>query len=502
MAKDNPNSEQMQNPDQQGENLSEVRELSAREINKQISAELKKQKQLDRRKARAVGTGIGVLARAQKRHPNNPKAQLAMFLGEYVITAGTGRKRNVSQRTISRYSEVLMRTLDDLKADNCKVNNLGEIGKTHALRLIKYWLKQNHSMATVQNKISILRRFLTILGKDGAIPLGEELKKWLNNNGVEAPTWSQAVATESKSWEDNDVDLHDVLPKVQYHSPITAIQLEMQAAFGLRMKESLQIMPRGADYGDMLRVVHGTKGGLPRDVRFDEDPAIREWQRDVLERAKVYADANRKGILAMSGKTLEQNIKHFYYQVGRVGISKSGLGVTPHGLRHQYAARRYRAIAGHATPVSGGAPRVLTQDVIDADLRARRETSFALGHFRDDVTKAYVGSLPAMEKKRKQVMFAWIERTEENQEFQNAMREAGIVEAWLGGSLVNGYELREGEALRLQVRTTSGKPLDDNTRFLLKQRLLGMYLRPVDMSEFLEPGVPDHSLEIILRKVA
>ena len=502
MAKDNPNSEQMPNPDQQGGNHSEVRELSAREINKQISAELKKQKQLDRGKARAVGTGMGALARAEKRHPNNPKAQLAMFLTEYTITAGSGRRRPVSQATQDSYGEVLMRMIDELKADNCSVRNLSEIGKKHCLRLIKVWMGKKQAMSKVQNKISILRRFMTIAGKESAVPMHNELKTWMNQNGLEAPVWSSTVATESKAWDDNDVDLNDVLSKVQHFSPITAIQLEMQAAFGLRMKESLQIMPRAADYGDMLRVVHGTKGGLPRDVRFDDDQAIREWQRDVLERAKVHADRHRKGILSTDGKKLEQNIAHFYYQVAKVGVSRKGLGVTPHGLRHQYAARRYRAIAGHATPVSGDAPRVLTQDVIDADLRARRETSFALGHFRDDVTKAYVGSLPAMEKKRKQVMFAWIERTEENQEFQNAMREAGIVEAWLGGSLVNGYELREGEALRLQVRTTSGKPLDDNTRFLLKQRLLGMYLRPVDMSEFLEPGVPDNSLEIILRKVA
>jgi integrase len=471
MAKDNPNSEQMANSDQP-----EAREPTAREINKQISAELKKQKLLDRGKARGVGTGMGALARAQKKHPNNPKAQLAMFLTEYTISAGTGRRRPVSQATMDNYGDILMRAIVELKEINCSVRNVGEIGKKHCLRLIKHWFDQKHSLATVQNRISILRRFMTVIGKETALPMHNELKSWMNQNGLEVTVWSRTVSVESKAWEEHDVDLNDILPKVQYHSPITAIQLEIQAAFGLRMKESMQIMPRAADYGDMLRVVHGTKGGLPRDVRFDDDQAIREWQRDVLERAKVYADANRRGILAPNGKSLAQNMKHFYYQVARVGISKSGLGVTAHGLRHQYAARRYRAIAGHATPVSGDAPQVMTQDVIDADLRARRETSFALGHLRIDAANSYVGTLPSMEKKRKQVLFAWIERTEENQEFQNAMREAGIVEAWLGGSLVNGYELREGEALRLQVRTTTGKPLDDNTRFLLKQRLLGMYM--------------------------
>lgn len=475
------------------------REPSAREINRRIREEARAQKKLERSSSSAAGAGLGVLTRVQKRHPNNPKAQLAMFFGEFVIRAGTGRKRPVSERTNSAYIDGLIRMIDDLRADRAAVRNLGELGKTHAVRLIKYWINQGQGTATIQNKISILRRFLTFIGKENAIPKGHELRSWLNQQGVEAPMWRQTVATESKAWDEHDIDLHEILAKIRENSPITAIQLEVQAAFGLRMKESIQLNPKAADFGDILRVIHGTKGGLPRDIVLDDDPAMREWQRDVLERAKLFAEKNRKGTLSIPGKSLSQSKQHFYYQVRRVGINRADLGVTAHGLRHQYAARRYARIAGIAPPVSRDAPLHVTQDIRQADLQAREQVSRELGHFRPQVTQAYVGSLPMLERGRHQRMKDWIERTEENPQFQQAMREAGITSAWLGGRFAQGLEVDAHEKLRLIVRTGNTRPIDPQARQDLKQTLLDLYGRPVDLSEHFEEADPDDTLEIILR---
>lgn len=475
-------------------------DLSTREANRRIREEAKAQKLRERAASRSAGAGLAVLARVQKRHPDNPKAQLAMFLSEFVIKAGTGRQRPVSERTNSCYSEGLMRMIDDLRSDRAAIRNLGELGKTHALRLIKFWIKQEQASSTIQNKISVLRRFLTFIGKEHAIPKGHELRAWLLQNGVEAPNWRQTVATESKAWDEHNVDLGTVLETLRKYSPITAIQLEMQAAFGLRMKESLQIVPNAADYGDMLRVMYGTKGGLPRDVPFEDDPAMREWQRDVLERAKLHSAANRKGTLSTPGKSLNQNKAHFYYQVRRVGINRADLGVTAHGLRHQYAARRYARLSGIAAPVSRDAPLTVTDVQRLADRHARRLVSRELGHFREDVTKAYIGSLPMLEKVRHQRMKDWMERTEENPEFQKVMRDAGIRLAWLGGHIAEGLELNANDKLRLIVRPANDRPLDTNGSFMLKQALLGMFARGVDLSEHFQDSSPDDSLEVILRQ--
>lgn len=476
------------------------REPTAREVNKRIREENKALKSQSKASSRSAGAGLSVLARVQKKHPGNPKAQIAMFFGEFVIKSGTGRQRPVSERTCSGYSDGLSGMIDDLRMDRAAIKNLGELGKTHALRLIKYWMAQNQGGATIQNKISILRRFLTFIGKENAVPTRYELKAWLNQNGVEAPNWRQTVATKSLAWDDNNVDSQEVIARLRENCELTAMQLEVQAAFGLRMMESLQLDPRGADYGDYLRVVHGTKGGLPRDVPFDDDQAIREWQRDVIERAKLYAAQNRKGVLARPGCTLKVNRRYFYYQLEKAGITQKGLGVTAHGLRHQYAARRYTQISGLGAPVSKHGPLNVTAEVRQADLDARRQVSHALGHFRDDVTKAYIGSLPLMEKARTQRVKEWVQRTEENVRYQELLSEAGIVGSWLAGKFAQGLEVDKTEALRLIVRTHDGRPLNDNRLYALTQGLLAIYERGIDLSQHFSDSPPNDSVEIFIRK--
>jgi site-specific recombinase XerC len=415
--------------------LTGIKEPTPREVNRMITADLKSNKRAVQAKRAGTGAGIAALERAQKRYKKNPKAQMAMFFGEFSLRAGTGRARPVSERTRTLYADELIRMLDELREVRAGVQDISEIGKTHAVKLIKHWGQRGQAASTIQNKISILRRFLTFIGKDTAIPKGEALKTWLNQQGVTAPVTRQNIPTESKAWDENSVDLHKVLAELSKESAITAIQLEVQAAFGLRMKESIQLNPKAADCGTFLRVVHGTKGGLPRDVDFDDDPVMREWQRDVLERAKLYAEQNRKGTLSLQGKRLDQSKAHFYYQCRKVGITRDQLGVTAHGLRHQYAARRYARLSGMGAPVTKNAPLHVTDEVRSADLAAREQVSRELGHFRPDITQAYTGSLPMMEKGRRQRIKDWVQRTEENIEFQTAMKQANVVSVWLGGRL-------------------------------------------------------------------
>ena len=104
-----------------------------------------------------------------------------------------------------------------------------------------------------------------------------------------------------------------------------------------------------------------------------------------------------------------------------------------------------------------------------------------------------------MEKGRRQRIKDWIQRTEENLEFQNAMKEGCIVSVWLGGRFAMGLEVSPEEKLRVIVQTASRLPLDKDSRFMLKQRLMGMYDRSIDLSEHFEAGQPDDALEIMVR---
>ena len=271
----------------------------------------------------------------------------------------------------------------------------------------------------------------------------------------------------------------------------------MAEAFGLRVRECMSLNPLASDCRDMLQVVHGTKGGLPRAVPFDSDPASRLRQRDVLERAKLMASKHPKGLLCRPGLSLQQNIWHFYDVLKKVGVTRKMLGVTAHGLRHQYGGRKYEEISGHRTPVSGGMPAQVSEETQAADLLARREVSRAMGHFRDDVTKAYVGSIPTMSRERKKRVADWVNLTEGNNRFQEVLKKYGVNSAWLGGRFASGLDVTPTERVRLFVAPNI--PLAPGALVGLSKDLSDTLSRGVDVSEHHMAGPPDDCLEIFVR---
>jgi integrase len=449
-------------------------------------------------RSRGLNAGVETMHRAQRKHPNDPHKQLAAFLAEFTIKSGTGRARPVSQRTNALYGENLQRMLSELREERAVVRNLSEIGKAHALRLIGRWIKEGQSSGTIQTKVSYLRRFLTFLGKHSIIPKAAGFNAWLVKNGVQPPTSRSIVARESKAWDENDVDVFAILEKVRLNCMTTSLQLELQAAFGLRVKESMMIMPRQSDHGTHISVDHGTKGGLPRTVRFDDDEQIALWQRDLLERCKVVADQHPKRVMALRGRTLAQAIRHFYYQMNKVGVNRATLGVTAHGLRHQFAARRYQQITGFAAPVSPNRPTVINAMVKEVDLQARRQVSVDMGHFRENITGAYIGTIPMAEREKTKILKVWWAMTEQNPHFLKAIRAASIARVWLGGKFAAGVPVGPTEKMRLFVSTSDLKPLDDNTLFLLKNELITVLNRGVDLTEHFRTTAPDDSDELEL----
>lgn len=226
---------------------------------------------------------------------------------------------------------------------------------------------------------------------------------------------------------------------------------------------------------------------------------MRAWQRDVLDRAKIHALRNRKGTLSIEGKRLDQSKSIFYYQCRKAGITQGKLGVTAHGLRHQYAGRRYAQITGMGAPVAQGAPLQVTEDVRTADRIAREQISRELGHSRPDITHAYTGSLPMMERSRKKQIQEWVQRTEGSPDFCRALRDAGIASVWMGGRFAAGLPIDAAEKLRLFVQNTSLTPLSEQARAELKQRLANACGRAIDLCEHFDNGNPDDAYELLLR---
>jgi site-specific recombinase XerD len=477
------------------------RELTTREVNQQISAEMKRDRAENRKKAKNSGTAVGVLQKVLKRHPNDPKRQLTSFLKDYTIYAGTGRRRQISERTLTYYGTFLLDVVEELRAKGASIQNINEINKKHALVLIKHWTDLNQNSGVIQNKISRLRCFLTWIGKDKEIPTHSALKNWLAENGVVRDFWTSTVAKESKAWSELGVDAQAVIKQVRAICELTAMQMEVQYWFGLRMRESVSFRPYAADQEDRLLVVDGTKGGRPRSFDFFQDPELRAEQRKVLDRAKMMSKNNRRGILALDGMSQEQAVKYFYDMLAKAGVSKKDMGVTPHGLRFAFASMTYEEHAGFAPPNSNRAPAVIDDEMIDRDRAARLKVTNALGHARIDVPKAYIGSIPMMKKERLSRLSTWVERLERNPKIQSVLQIAGVTQLWFGGSAALGMELPAHENLRLFVRFSKAGTTDRRVMNYINDELACEIPEGLDISEYMGTSSPDIGVEVFLEPV-
>ena len=134
------------------------------------------------------------------------------------------------------------------------------------------------------------------------------------------------------------------------------------------------------DVALFLDTHRGTKGG--RDRLFPIDNPTRQAAIDYARRVVVGTNES----VGDPRLNPEQAMRRLRYVMERHGITRAGLGVVPHGLRHQGAADDYEVMTNTPPPVAGGS-------VVDpaVDLAARKEISARLGHGRPAITSVYLG---------------------------------------------------------------------------------------------------------------
>lgn len=189
------------------------------------------------------------------------------------------------------------------------------------------------------------------------------------------------VTNVDKTWSGQQRALSEKLEFIQNHDKYVAIQLELQRAFGLRMKEAALIKPHMADKGSYLAVNWGTKGGRDRVIPIQND-----YQRDVLMRAKSILETPGHS-MTPKGFNFKQWKNHYYYICRQAGISRKN-GITSHGLRHERLNEIYLKITGQLSPVKGGSTNAIFAQVQNI---ARQEVAEVAGHSRESISGAYIG---------------------------------------------------------------------------------------------------------------
>ncbi|HZD27640.1 MAG TPA: integrase domain-containing protein [Xanthobacteraceae bacterium] len=272
--------------------------------------------------------------------------------------------------------------------DKCYRVDPRRLGNRHIRFMVKRWLGRGLAPATIQLYMSFLRTFSNWIGKP---ELALDLERYIDDPQRYQRSY---CALEDKSWSAHGVDAERMFEAMSAIDRYAAAQLAMKAAFGLRRKEALMLQPhrqvvtaREARIEDApcefyLDLLKGTKGGRRRYLPIDT-----ERKRLALARACAVARGPNDH-LGHPGRTLKQNLRRVDYVMAKLGVTHQALGITGHGLRHEYANDLYEKESGAAPPLRGGSE---VSRSLDRD--ARLKVAHDLGHGRVEVSGAYLGGL-------------------------------------------------------------------------------------------------------------
>ena len=297
-------------------------------------------------------------------------------------------KKSISQKTTeARLYGVCsaIETLIDLKF---AIKSLHSVGEKHIAALHAAWGeaggRHHKSPGRIHNLNSYLRLLFDIhLKKHGLV----KPVSFYDVNCVRT-----YAATEDKSWEGRGLDVEAIIGRIAARGgdhQIAAAQLELCLTFGLRVREAwlarpLQLLDEAIDR-EILRIEHGTKGGRPRDV-----PLIQLAQLDVLTRVAAFARGQHQSMIPLRYE-LNQWGSRYYTIVRSHGIrrddSEGALGVTSHGLRHQYLHAVYKRLTGSDAPIKGA-----TTIDLDTHRAALKTLIEHAGHSDIRKASAYLGS--------------------------------------------------------------------------------------------------------------
>jgi integrase len=250
------------------------------------------------------------------------------------------------------------------------------LGNNHVKFMVARWVRRGLAPGTIQLYLSYLRTFCEWIGKPGMVLPPQA---YVTDPKLVERTYG---ATLDKSWTPQLVDPERTIGDVIAFDPWVGTQLLICWRYGIRVKEAIMIQPHLADLGDRLLLEPGTKGGRPRYVPIDTPE-----KRAALDEAKRLVRI-RSAHLGRPGKSLKQNMDRFRTVMKKFGITGAALGVTPHGLRHEFGNDLYEALTGEPSPVRSGEPIDR-----DADRAARLVVAERLGHGRRNVTRAYLGGV-------------------------------------------------------------------------------------------------------------
>jgi len=287
--------------------------------------------------------------------------------------------RVASYETQARRAEIIHQGFRILWKLGCRLPSPRGFRERHMHKLGRYWEAQGYK--DIQTRFSAFRTF----GND-----------WLNRPGmikasevyVENPESVKRhyVSNVDRTWTGNGVDVVAKIEEVANHDYRAGVILELCLTLGLRLAEALKLRPRESTMGTQLQVVYGTKNGRPRVVPI-EAGAVGHLQRVVLQKAQAIVGSVHESMIPRTESYVKYRT-HIYYLCRKFGITRNMLGVTAHGLRHEYAVAYFERHTGSQAPVR----KPEADNSGELHQAVRRSLSKNLGHSRVSIVSCYLGS--------------------------------------------------------------------------------------------------------------
>ncbi|MFM0144985.1 integrase domain-containing protein [Paraburkholderia sp. RL18-085-BIA-A] len=294
----------------------------------------------------------------------------------------------LSIKTQTYRTQQICRSFEELRQNGYALQSPYSLKRKHLQALVDLWIEAKLSGGTIENKLTYLRA------------LGEWMKK-PNLVGTLADYADREslrlvrsyVALEDKSWDGNGIDAVAKIEEIAITEPYVAVQLKLQAAFGLRVEESFLLRPAEAVRDDgLLSVTRGTKGGRDRVVPIG-------FKLAVLKEAAQFANPYT-GSMIPHGVTKLQWKNRYYNVLAKHGVTNSGIGVTSHGLRHQFLQQMYERLTGVPAAIKGSVDRVDRE----VHAEAMQQIVEAAGHSRRTKANAYLSTHNALAAKKKRTL--------------------------------------------------------------------------------------------------
>ncbi len=273
---------------------------------------------------------------------------------------------NSGMGTLNNRVRIFSQVSDQLRKLGYNQMNFRALKAKHVNALVKQWQSENITAGTMKNRLSHIRWWAKQINASHKIPnntaLGIDKRIYVTNI-------NKAIAL---------TQTH--LDKV--NDPLLKLSLRLQNEFGLRREEALKFNVYLAQQKHSI-ILKDTwcKGKRSREISITT-----ELQKVLL--ADIKKEVGKASLIPIN--------KQYVYQMNQYAntVRKDVIGIEKgHGLRHNYAQNRYKALSGNECPVRGGMrQKSMNKEERQFDKAIRLQISKELGHAREQITSIYLGS--------------------------------------------------------------------------------------------------------------